>query len=520
MSSDDIMPPAEIPSIGREDDQPGAGQLMIKTMNLNMGAVQVAKKRSLPAVLDQIDQLAQVFGSKWEYGIPFKKKNKATGKTDTQIVKGATVGCSEAVARCYGNCTTGVVDVTEVGNSWVFSGVFIDIESGFQLIRPFRQRRSANIGGYGGDSDRAEDIMFQIGASKATRNVITNAIGDLVDRALEQARTALTARIERSRPDVQSRVLARLEEYGIPVKRVTSFYRRTSLDDLSAGELAQVVKSLQAVQEGNVKPDELWGDDIPSTTREEMRQGMHHTVERTNGGGTPQAQDAPERQGRSAAEAAADVVAAAGTPNRGRDPQTVSTSPPDEDAGWSLEVAGRQYRKPGWAAKALAELAQKAQTKAEFLHRYQTELAALPKENLATVMAALADKPEGELQNDEVRTTVDPEVGTIAADAGQNSSLFEATVGGTTYRSAKEAAGALVRHLEESDNPDGLMREYDAVIAVLDEPEYDRVEQAHIARVQALNSQNEEVRVNPRAEQSSLGLGGDDDQDTGAATRW
>lgn len=265
-----LMPPADMPEASHADDSGTGNALTVRTMNLNMGAVRVANKRQIPAVMHQIEQLAQIFGGGWEYQIPFKNKRKGT----TELVKGPTVGCAKAVARCYGNCTTGVSDVREVGNAWVFDGVFIDIESGFQLIRPFRQRKSANIGGYGGDQDRAEDIMFQIGASKATRNVVTNAIGDLVDRGVEMAKNALTARIAKNRPDVLERIRSRFEEYGIDEAKVRKFYHRSKLEDCSDAELAQVIKALQAVADGNVKPGELWGDEIPATVREEMRHGM------------------------------------------------------------------------------------------------------------------------------------------------------------------------------------------------------------------------------------------------------
>src|SRR4051812_15784412 len=112
------------------------GNIELRSMNTNLGAVRVGVPRNMALVVTRISQAAQQFGQKWQYAIPFKdrKRNKTT------LVTGPTIGCALDVARCYGNCTVDVEKVEEVGQSWVFHAVFLDIETGFRLGRPFRQR--------------------------------------------------------------------------------------------------------------------------------------------------------------------------------------------------------------------------------------------------------------------------------------------------------------------------------------------------------------------------------------------
>jgi hypothetical protein len=79
--------------------------------------------------------------------------------------------------------------VQESPSHYYFLATFIDLEDGFTLPRLFKQRKS---GGPGGEmaSDRKEDIAFQVGQSKAQRNVINNAFPQwLRDRAMEQAKS-------------------------------------------------------------------------------------------------------------------------------------------------------------------------------------------------------------------------------------------------------------------------------------------------------------------------------------------
>lgn len=232
---------------------PSGNNIELKSMNSNLGAMRVAVPRNMAAVFARIDMAAQAGGQRWQYAIPFKDRRKGT----TQLVTGPSIGCALDIARAYGNCTVDVERVEETPGGWVFHAVFLDIETGFRLGRPFRQRRDQNTGGYGGDASRAEDIMFQIGASKAIRNVTVNALRGVVDEALDRAGNRLTDKIEKNRGEVVTRLRRRLDELSIEVGRVERMFGR-KIDDMKAVHLAQVVKILQAIGDDMVSADDAF----------------------------------------------------------------------------------------------------------------------------------------------------------------------------------------------------------------------------------------------------------------------
>jgi hypothetical protein len=232
-----------------------AGDKATREANSNLGALRVAVPRSLGQVMREIDEFAQIFGHRWKYSIPFKKRHK-NGSEETVLVEGPTVGCAIDIARCWGNCSLDCEKIEEVGDGWVFHGVFLDVEKGFRLGRPFRQRKSQNIGNMGGDRGRSEDIIFQIGASKAMRNVAVNALRGIVDEALERGQKRLTDRIEHQRDEVMAKIHDRLAENNIDEKRVHNFFG-IKLEELKSHQLAQVIKMLQALQDDLIKPEEF-----------------------------------------------------------------------------------------------------------------------------------------------------------------------------------------------------------------------------------------------------------------------
>lgn len=238
-----------------EQPAPAGSGVTIRTMNANQGAVRVDVRRSFQRVRQSIVELAAIVGEGWEYGLPFKKRDKQTGETKVEIVRGPSIRCTTAIARAYGNCDVSCECVSETGGAYQFVATFLDIETGFRLARPFRQRKDQNVGSMGGDRGRVEDVIFQIGASKGTRNVIRNALPDLCEFAIKEARDELSKKIEKSKPKVVKRIVERLEEFGIPLLVVERFYQiklDPQDDTLSAKVLAQIVRILQAVADGMI----------------------------------------------------------------------------------------------------------------------------------------------------------------------------------------------------------------------------------------------------------------------------
>lgn len=224
-------------------------QVFAAPSDRTFGAVDVAVKRNEADILNRIKVLASAAGSDWYYRFPVKRKD---GGND--FVEGASIKLANDIARMYGNCD---IDVRtfDLGDSWVFYARFTDFETGYSLTRPFQQRKSQRS--MKGDADRALDIAFQIGVSKAIRNVVTNALQTFADFAFEEAKGALVEKIGKNLAGWRSRALERLVEMKIDAGRVERTIGRAQAD-WTAPDIARIVAMIKSVQDGMATADETF----------------------------------------------------------------------------------------------------------------------------------------------------------------------------------------------------------------------------------------------------------------------
>lgn len=148
-------------------------------------AVSVQRPRSIAVVKRRLDEEAMLAGERFYYGW-------GVGK---DLIEGPSVKLAMAAARCWGNCAVDMQPVQDLGDSWVFTSVFIDLETGYTLMRQFRMGKNYPVHGKH-DPHRKDDIRFQIGQSKAARNVILNAIPQgLIDAAMDAAKSQVREKI-------------------------------------------------------------------------------------------------------------------------------------------------------------------------------------------------------------------------------------------------------------------------------------------------------------------------------------
>jgi hypothetical protein len=204
------------------------------------------------AVLDEAARLGAEAFYAWE----------VQGKSGPELISGASVKLALAVARCFGNCAVEPLEVQETEAAYYFKYAFIDLETGFTLTRPFRQSRSWVI--YGRmEEDRKEDIRFQLGASKAMRNVICNALGWYVDRGLERARQGERAKIEKyierhGLEAAQAVLVEALAQVGASVERVLAKVRRPTPAALTVDDMVLLRGDLKMLQQGQEELDALF----------------------------------------------------------------------------------------------------------------------------------------------------------------------------------------------------------------------------------------------------------------------
>jgi hypothetical protein len=212
--------------------------------------------------LRRIDVMAGAAGEDWYYRYPVK--NRRTGETNW--IEGPSIECAMDVANYYGNCRVDSAIVDGPPGYWTIHSRFIDLETGFTLIRPFIQsKQGSRLGGE--DDDRRIQIAFSIGTSKSQRNVVTRALRLLTKRAFEGAKKNLVERIGKQLPQYRQRAIERINDLGEGLLgRVERVYGRKAGEWL-APDLARVIAELRAIADGMASIDETWPPPAPAEPR-------------------------------------------------------------------------------------------------------------------------------------------------------------------------------------------------------------------------------------------------------------
>lgn len=219
------------------------------------GAQKVAVERDEASILRKITTLAAAAGEDWFYRFPVRGKGG-----ETSYIEGPSIKCANNVARYYGNCDIDV-RVYDLGDSYMFYARFMDLETGYSLVRPFRQRKGQKV--MKTDAGRAEDIVFQIGASKAIRNVVNNALEFFTQRAMDEAKNSIIEKVGKKLNEYRDRVKTRLAELKIDISRVEHIRGRAAAQWIAA-DVAMTIAEIQAINDGMATADETYP--IPGAT--------------------------------------------------------------------------------------------------------------------------------------------------------------------------------------------------------------------------------------------------------------
>lgn len=245
---------------------PTASTGMVKPME-NFQLPALAPERDELKVIEKLVRLAAAAGDDWFYRFPVNRnvKDPETGKWTKvrEYIEGPSIKCANNVARIYGNCLVDCRLGQETTDAWIFYALFADRETGFTMVRAFKQRKRQNIGM--GDEGRAEDIVFQIGQSKAIRNIIDNALEQFTQRAFEEAKKSIVTRIGGKMEDTRSWITAELAKLNpaVSVERVERV-RMRKLAQWTAPDMALIYAELQAVRDGWTTADDCWPREEPA----------------------------------------------------------------------------------------------------------------------------------------------------------------------------------------------------------------------------------------------------------------
>jgi hypothetical protein len=254
-SSDRIRGLDEFANASAQRNQPtGGGHALVRPTSgiaeRVIGAQPVAVHRDEQKVLQKLATLAAAAGSDWFYRFPVRKKE---GGQDW--IEGPSIKLANDVARIFGNCAIEVREL-DVGDAWTFYARFTDIETGFSMERAYRQRKSQSSMRTR-DADRQLDIAYQIGQSKAIRNVICNGLQVYCDYAFEHAQNSLVDKIGKSLEAWRERTLEGLRKMPVELPRVERVVGRASKDWL-APDIARIVAMMRSVADGMASIDEVF----------------------------------------------------------------------------------------------------------------------------------------------------------------------------------------------------------------------------------------------------------------------
>lgn len=251
---------------GSPAEMVAGGATMQQMQTQHATAMSVQQPRALRQVQKNIMVEAGLAGELFYYGWG-AGKNK---------IEGPSVKMAIALARCWGNCAIDMLPMQDAGDSWIMTAAFVDLETGFTCNRQFRQAKNSIVHGKHDDA-RKDDIRFQIGQSKAQRNVILNALPEwLISEAMKEAKRGVLQSIEKkiansSLSVVVGSALAALAKEGVSEERVLSKFDVVASTALTADHLVMVVADLRAIQEGQDLPDSVYPDPSGDTGNSRTR---------------------------------------------------------------------------------------------------------------------------------------------------------------------------------------------------------------------------------------------------------
>ena len=251
----------EIMNMGDYGNLPDTG--LMQTKSPYSTAVQIVKPRDLNKIESRCIAEAARAGDEFYY----------SWSQGGSIIEGNTVGAALMMIRNWGNCAIDV-KVQELPNSYVFYGAFIDLETGFNLVRPFKMSKQSPKNKNGRDTytgERGKDIIFQIGASKAMRNVALNALPKwLTEKVLDTAKKNVVAQVEKmGKEKAIQTIMKKAEAIKVPLDRIEANYGHTKSWDID--KIVAVMGALRSVEDGVESMDEVFADKVAINGEPEIK---------------------------------------------------------------------------------------------------------------------------------------------------------------------------------------------------------------------------------------------------------
>ena len=241
------------PAMGRELVKDSGGQ-SLPSLEIVDGIVTARRcevQRDEGRIIQKINVLAAWAGEEWFYS--WEVNDRRRGRKVT--VEGLSIDGADALARLWGNC---MVDcrVVDGGDSFILYGKFVDLETGYTLIRPFMQNKAASKM-QTEDEARKRDMALSMGVSKCERNVVIHALKFFAEHALREAKKNLVGRVGKDHDGFKQRIADKLAELEVAVDRVERIVGRP-IDKWTVPDTAKIYAEVRTVADGMALPEDVW----------------------------------------------------------------------------------------------------------------------------------------------------------------------------------------------------------------------------------------------------------------------
>lgn len=244
----EMLPSADaVNALGRN------GHTLQQTRSSYATALMVQKPRQMAEVQRRFLDEARLAGEDFYYG----------WGSGQNAIEGPSVKLAMSLARCWGNCAIEAMPVQDMHDSWVFTAAFVDLETGFTLTRQFRQSKRWQVFGKH-DAERKDDIRFQIGQSKAARNVVLNALPEwLIGKAMAEAKAGVREKIQDyvnknglvAAIDLAIKAFAK---HGVKEELILTKCLVAKREAITIDHLVTLRGDLSAIESGQERPETLY----------------------------------------------------------------------------------------------------------------------------------------------------------------------------------------------------------------------------------------------------------------------
>ena len=220
-----------------------SGEQVVRQQTEYMTAVSVTKPRDLAVVLKGVMEEIALDPEEMFYYWEVKTKNDGM-----KPVEGGSISLALAVVQNWTNVAL-LMKVEEDNTHYTFYPTLIDVEKGFTLTRAFKQIKKGYTGKM--DKERAQDLQFQKGQSKAIRNLISNGTSRVLWKKCYRAARALYIK-ELEKGDISDKVdrcIIAFDQMGVHVDRLKSYVNIDDISRWTGTELANLRSAYAACAE-------------------------------------------------------------------------------------------------------------------------------------------------------------------------------------------------------------------------------------------------------------------------------